>query len=186
MSPNCINKGQPREWLEQALTNELPGIWLDGSRRNIMRLANSLHDSRCWLRGGMVAWLGQLMTGDRHHRLMSPLCLHGPSVGGDSCVISSSRLPPEHCSNHLCTLLLWFCIWTHLSAIFRYQFEFWSFSFISQSYILHPTNLISCHSCEIINLLDVPVLFSWIIEHCYKINLCFQCSSYFQMNTQQL
>lgn len=30
-----------------------------------MRLANSLRDHCCWLRGWTVAWLGQLMTGDR-------------------------------------------------------------------------------------------------------------------------
>lgn len=58
MSPNCINKGQLREWLGQAVTNKLPGIWLDGSHQNIMRLANSLHDSRCWLRGPHGSLIG--------------------------------------------------------------------------------------------------------------------------------
>lgn len=57
MSPNYINKGQLREWLEQAMTNKLPGSWLDGSRRNVMRLANSLCDSHCWLSGRTVGSL---------------------------------------------------------------------------------------------------------------------------------
>lgn len=188
MSPNCINKGQLRERLEQVVTNELPGIWLDGSRRNIMRLANSLCDSCCWLRGPTVVGLGQLMTGDRHRRvndLASPLWLHGPSVER-----FMRHLQPFASTPLLKPLMHMTVLVLHLnSSVCHFQIFFWLILFfISQSYILHRSHLISlpflwntsatylmflCCSLELLNtvpklifVFSVVIISKWTHNNC--------------------
>lgn len=162
MFPNCINKGQLREWLEHAVTNKLPGIWLDGSHWNIMRLAKSLRDSRCWLRG-VHGWLGQLMTGDHHHQLnelSSPRCLRGPS--GEP--FTRYELRPFASTPLLEALMHFTVLVLHLnSSICRFPISVWVLilSFIPQSYILHPPPA----------PFDFPPLL-WIASATYSMFLC--------------